>query len=84
MTRTEQPLRFTPAQQRRLGLGWVQSAPRSGTSINRRSMTSLACACEFARPHQSLKTDKGRITPAMAAGVADRVWSLTDIARLLD
>ncbi len=39
----------------------------------------------FARPHQSLRDDRGRkITPAMAAGVADRVWSLTDLAGLLD
>ncbi len=34
----------------------------------------------FARVHQSLK---GK-TPAMAAGVADYPWSLTQIAKLLD
>lgn len=33
----------------------------------------------FCRIHQSL-----RITPAMAAGVTDRVWSAEDIAALLD
>jgi IS1 family transposase len=33
----------------------------------------------FARVHQSLK-----VTPAMAAGVADHVWSLEEIAALLD
>lgn len=33
----------------------------------------------FARIHQSL-----RITPAMAAGVADRVWDVEDIVALLD
>jgi hypothetical protein len=37
----------------------------------------------FARPHKSLKNPYPR-TPAMAAGVADHVWSLTEIARLLD
>ncbi len=43
----------------------------------------------FARPHQSLTIrleDQPNIkrTPAMAAGVSDRIWSLTDIASLLD
>ena len=40
----------------------------------------------FGRPHQTL-TKRGtgiRTTPAMAAGVADHVWSLTEIAALLD
>jgi IS1 family transposase len=40
----------------------------------------------FARPHQTLtKANGGRkTTPAMAAGKADRVWTLTDIVGLLD
>ena len=43
----------------------------------------------FARPHKTLSTpqDDGpaiRQTPAMAAGVADHVWTLTEIAALLD
>lgn len=39
----------------------------------------------FARPHQTLTKRYGRpTTPAMAAGVETRVWSLTDIAGLLD
>ena len=33
----------------------------------------------FARIHQTL-----RVTPAMEAGVADRVWSLGEIVKLLD
>ena len=33
----------------------------------------------FAKIHQTL-----RITPAMAAGVTDRVWDAEDIVRLLD
>jgi IS1 family transposase len=37
----------------------------------------------FARPHKSLKNPYPR-TPAMAAGVADHVWTLTEIAALLD
>jgi hypothetical protein len=37
----------------------------------------------FARPHKTLKERYPR-TPAMAAGVADHVWSLEEIAALLD
>jgi IS1 family transposase len=37
----------------------------------------------FARPHKALKKRYPR-TPAMAAGVADHVWSLEEIAALLD
>jgi len=37
----------------------------------------------FARPHQSLKERYSR-TPAMAAGVTDHIWSLEEIAELLD
>jgi hypothetical protein len=39
----------------------------------------------FARPHMTLTKRYGRpTTPAMAAGVADHVWTLTEIAALLD
>ena len=39
----------------------------------------------FGRPHMTLTKRYGRpTTPAMAAGVADHVWSLIEIARLLD
>jgi IS1 family transposase len=37
----------------------------------------------FARPHRTLRDPYPR-TPAMAAGVADHVWTLTEIAELLD
>lgn len=37
----------------------------------------------FARPHSTLKNPYPR-TPAMAAGVADHVWTLQEIAGLLD
>ena len=37
----------------------------------------------FARPHRSLKERYPR-TPAMAAGVSDHIWSLEEIAALLD
>jgi len=39
----------------------------------------------FARPHQSLKEQPGvGRTPAMAAGIADHVWSIEEIVKLLD
>lgn len=41
---------------------------------------------DFARPHKTLtKAANGYpTTPTMAAGVADHVWTLTEIAGLLD
>jgi IS1 family transposase len=39
----------------------------------------------FGRPHQTLTKQYGKpTTPAMAAGVADHVWSVWEIAGLLD
>jgi hypothetical protein len=35
----------------------------------------------FARPHKSLGR---KVTPAMAAGLSDHVWTCEEIARLLD
>jgi hypothetical protein len=45
--------------------------------------------CNFARPHKtlSLPQDDGpaiKQTPAMAADIADHVWTAEDIARLAD
>ena len=36
----------------------------------------------FARPHRSLANPYPR-TPAMAAGITDRVWTVADIVSLL-
>ncbi len=38
----------------------------------------------FARPQKTLSKGTYPTTPAMAAGVADHVWSLREIAELLD
>ena len=40
----------------------------------------------FARPHQTLTqaNDGRKTTPAMAAGIENRVWTVRDIAALLD
>jgi len=39
----------------------------------------------FARPHRSLRTEKdNHVTPAMAAGIARRPWSIAEIVGLLD
>jgi hypothetical protein len=46
-------------------------------------MPFLCTSCNFASPHQALKERYPR-TPVMAAGVADHVWSLEEIAALVD
>ncbi len=38
----------------------------------------------FARPHKTLSKGTYPTTPAMAAGIADHVWTLEEIAALLD
>jgi hypothetical protein len=38
----------------------------------------------FAKPHGTLSKGTYPTTPAMAAGVADHVWTLKEIAALLD
>lgn len=38
----------------------------------------------FARPHKTLSKGTYPTTPAMAAGIADHVWTLNEIAALLD
>ena len=45
-------------------------------------MVAVFCAYyDFSRPHPTL----GRgTTPAMAAGLADRVWKLEDLVRIID
>jgi len=56
------------------------------TNAFSKKVENLTCAValhfmnyNFCRIHQSL-----RITPAMAAGVSDRVWELDDVVALLD
>jgi hypothetical protein len=61
------------------------------TNAFSKKVENLACAVSlhymhynFARPHQTLTKDNGgrKTTPAMAAGVTNRVWTCRDIARL--
>jgi hypothetical protein len=54
---------------------------RPGRTTRRRAPVSLHY--NFARPHKTLANPYPR-TPAMSAGVADHVWSLREIAALLD
>jgi hypothetical protein len=49
------------------------------------SVTLHFMAYNFARPHQTLtKRYKRKTTPAMAAGMAEHVWSVREIAQLLE
>lgn len=49
-------------------------------------MRRATCTTTFARPRKTLtKAANGYpTTPAMAAGVADHVWTLAEVAGLLD
>jgi hypothetical protein len=40
----------------------------------------------FVRPHQTLtqNTEGRRTTPAMAAGVADHVWTIEDLIAMME
>ena len=37
----------------------------------------------FCRPHMTLRQGKAQRTPAMAAGVADHVWTLDELLALM-
>jgi hypothetical protein len=68
-------LSFTKAQ------GGVSAIYRPQEKVaNHEAAVALHCMhYSFVRIHQTL-----RVTPAMAAGVTDRLWSVEDIAALLD
>jgi len=54
--------------------------PEQRQEIARKAAVALhSMHYNFVRIHQTL-----RVTPAMAAGVTDRLWSVEDIATLLD
>ena len=39
----------------------------------------------FIRPHQTLTKEAGtKTTPAMAAGLTDRTWTVEDVLRMMD
>jgi hypothetical protein len=60
--------------------GWhktVQSA--RATRINSCSVALHAMYYSFVRIHQTLK-----VTPAMAAGVTDRLWEMSDVVDVLE
>jgi hypothetical protein len=37
----------------------------------------------FCRPHMALSEGKRKVTPAMAVGLTDRVWTAEDIVNLM-
>jgi len=59
----------------------VRNRTCGGPEAARRRSTILYM--NFARPHKSLANPYPR-TPAMAAGLADHIWTCAEIAALLD
>jgi hypothetical protein len=60
------------------------------TNAFSKKLENLMCAVSlhfmwynFGRPHQTLSTGTYPTTPAMAAGIADRVWTVEEIIGLL-
>jgi hypothetical protein len=49
----------------------------------RRSIALHFMYMNYARPHKSL-ANPYRLTPAMAAGLSDHIWTCEEIAGLLD
>jgi endonuclease/exonuclease/phosphatase (EEP) superfamily protein YafD len=62
-------------------LGDLNAVPRSRAyqRLARRLTDAHFMHYNFVRIHQTM-----RVTPAMAAGVSQRLWSLTDIVRVVD
>ena len=49
------------------------------------TIQETASAYNWCRPHGSLRTEKGnRLTPAMAAGIDRRPWTIEDVVGLLN
>ena len=96
LRRTRPRLRLTDLAPRTAVLLEMRRRPRGRPRC--RGVTTLSNAAaptavslhymhyNFARPHKTLTKAAGGYptTPAMAAGVADHVWTLTEIAALLD
>jgi hypothetical protein len=55
----------------------------STSYVERQNLTMRMSMRRFARPHKSLANPYPR-TPAMAAGLADHIWTCEEIAALLD
>ncbi len=71
---------------RRLRASPLPARPRRCRSKNADVCSLHFMYRNFGRPHMTLTKRAGgvRATPAMAAGVADHIWSLVEIAALLD
>lgn len=73
---------------RRVGLGCLRSTGRRRWCIKKIENHIAPVAIHFlhynfARPHKTLANPYPR-TPAMAAGIAYHVWTLKEIAALID
>lgn len=55
------------------------SSPAADSSIVAQDATTFNVYYNFGRIHKTL-----RVTPAMAAGVSDHVWSMEEVVALID
>jgi hypothetical protein len=60
---------------------WVSAPPGVAAELPQRRGDPLRQ--NFGRPHKSIANPYPR-TPAMAAGIADHIWTCEEIAALLD
>jgi hypothetical protein len=59
-------------------VSWSRPKARRGPDLEQKEARYVKTALRFCRVHQTL-----RVTPAMAAGLSDHVWELSELIALM-